>query len=406
MRKILKIQDGNKFNPYQTKSNVSGSVPLTEDGVDTSTQMIMRIVANRATPINSKLSAGAIKLLDVTAPDSLKLPTSLPDLTTNKPLEQKEKKSIFTKDGIAGVGYGQIFSAVNAGLDTFVKKSDHETAANTVLDQASNLASNFGPWGIAAAGVMKGINVVDRLSAKNAKSQATAGETTTGYNLDYNTNAGSSYGGLFGNKGRKASDKLTKSYDSMNISKMFNSRTSEQNKLAAENSSGNIYSKNMQRLSGGVNTNILAAKNGMKLEYLSNIKNILKARNDTKIITTFEEPIEKFESGGKINVIPEGALHAHKHDLPEEISEQVTNKGIPVITMEDGGEITQHAEIERNEIVFNIDFSKKIEELTKNYNDSVDSEEKDTIALELGKLMTLEILTNTEDKTGLLDTIE
>lgn len=336
------------------------------------------------------------------------LPVDLPEITFPKiePLEELQKKSIFTKDGIAGIGYNQVFSAVNSGIDTFVKKSDNETTANTVLDQASNLAANFGPWGMAAAGVMKGINVVDRLSAKNAKSQATAGETTDGYNLDYNTNAGSSYGGLFGNKKRRAADKLTKLYDSMNISKIFNSRTSEQNKLAAENSSGNIYSKNIQRLNGGINTNVLAAKNGLKLEYLPNIKNILKARNDTKIITIFEEPIEKFETGGKINVIPEGALHAHKHNLPDEISEQVTNKGIPVITMEDGGEITQHAEIERNEIVFNIDFSKKIEELTKNYNDSTNQEEKNAIALELGKIMTLEILTNTEDKTGLLDTIE
>lgn len=328
------------------------------------------------------------------------------DGTIGKKELEQPKQSLFTKKGVLGVGYDNIGKMASTAIDMFVGKLDNENTTNLALDQTANMAANFGSWGLAAAGVMKGLNVVDRLTAKKAKSQITSGETVTGYNLDFNPSAGTSYGGLFGNNSRKRQDKLTNYYDSTNISKIFNSRLSEKDNLSAQNSFGNIYSKNINRLNGGINTGILAAKNGLKLEYLQNVKNVIKARKDSKIITIFEEPIEKFEEGGKINVIPEGALHAHKHNLPEEIAEHVTNKGIPVISQEENDKIIQHAEIERNEIVFNIDFSKKIEELTKNYNDSTNQEEKNAITLELGKLLTLEILTNTEDKTGLLDTIE
>lgn len=109
---------------------------------------------------------------------------------------------------------------------------------------------------------------------------------------------------------------------------------------------------------------------------------------------------KKFKEGGKVNVIPEGALHAHKHHL-ENISEDfedVTSKGIPVISKEDGGEIVQHAEIERNEIIFNLDVTKKLEELM--------SKGTDEAAIEAGKLLVHEILNNTIDNTGLMQEVE
>nr|DAE33126.1 MAG TPA: hypothetical protein [virus sp. ctrcb4]DAR12779.1 MAG TPA: hypothetical protein [Crassvirales sp.] len=52
-----------------------------------------------------------------------------------------------------------------------------------------------------------------------------------------------------------------------------------------------------------------------------------------------------------MNLIPEGALHARKHNLEEvnpELEGQITKKGIPVITHSEGG-VTQTAEIEKNE---------------------------------------------------------
>lgn len=111
----------------------------------------------------------------------------------------------------------------------------------------------------------------------------------------------------------------------------------------------------------------------------------------------------KFKEGGKMNVIPEGALHARKHDLPEEIAEQVTKKGIPVVTEEEGGKLTQHAEIERDEIIFHKEATNTIEDYFKKYNEAKTTKEKDKIALECGKYLTSEILTNTDDRTGLLE---
>lgn len=112
--------------------------------------------------------------------------------------------------------------------------------------------------------------------------------------------------------------------------------------------------------------------------------------------------VPKKEKGGKIdkeepltsqkNVIPEGALHARKHHM--ENADNLTKKGIPVITNE--GE--QQAEIELNEIIFSLEVTKKLEELCANGSDEA--------AIEAGKLLVKEILFNTDDRTGLINTLK
>ena len=112
----------------------------------------------------------------------------------------------------------------------------------------------------------------------------------------------------------------------------------------------------------------------------------------------------KFYNGGKTeeskkeslsnqqNVIPEGALHARLHHMDND--KEITKKGIPVI--DDKGE--QQAEIELNEIIFNLEVTKKLEELCKDGSDEA--------AIEAGKLLVQEILFNTEDRTGLINTLK
>ena len=99
----------------------------------------------------------------------------------------------------------------------------------------------------------------------------------------------------------------------------------------------------------------------------------------------------KFQNGGKFNVIPDGALHARLHHLD---IDGITNKGIPVVVQKKGGEVEQQAEVERNEIIFNLDTTKKLEALWKDGSDEA--------AIEAGKLLVSEILENTVDNTGLL----
>lgn len=112
------------------------------------------------------------------------------------------------------------------------------------------------------------------------------------------------------------------------------------------------------------------------------------------------EFFKKFKNGGAVNVIPDGALHKNKHHLENvnEKFEDVTAKGIPVITESAGGDITQHAEVEREEIIFNLDVTKQLEKLMEDGSDEA--------AIEAGKLLVHEILENTVDNTGLLNKIE
>ena len=108
-----------------------------------------------------------------------------------------------------------------------------------------------------------------------------------------------------------------------------------------------------------------------------------------------QTPSQKFAKGGTMNIIPEGELHARLHHMEQE---GITKKGIPVISEEEGGEIVQHAEIERNEIIFRLEVTKKLEELMEDGSEEA--------ALEAGKLLVEEILNNTEDRTGLIDEVE
>lgn len=117
----------------------------------------------------------------------------------------------------------------------------------------------------------------------------------------------------------------------------------------------------------------------------------------------FEDDIQEFEKGGRFNLIPEGALHARKHNID---IEGITKKGIPVVSESEDGEIEQHAEIECSEIIFRLEVTQKLEELKKNFeNDDYTQSEKDNFAIEAGKLLVQEILYNTQDNTELINTI-
>lgn len=104
------------------------------------------------------------------------------------------------------------------------------------------------------------------------------------------------------------------------------------------------------------------------------------------------DDIKKESLSNQQNVIPEGALHARLHHMDN--ADELTKKGIPVI--DNKGE--QQAEIELNEIIFNLEVTKKLEELCKDGSDEA--------AIEAGKLLVQEILFNTEDRTGLINTLK
>lgn len=108
-----------------------------------------------------------------------------------------------------------------------------------------------------------------------------------------------------------------------------------------------------------------------------------------------------FKQGGQMNVIPEGALHAHKNNMELAKEGEITAKGIPVV--DNAG--NQTAEIEREEVIFNKDLTDFIEKEHKKFNDA-SQKEQDEIAIRVGKRLVKELLTNTEDNTGLINKIK
>lgn len=129
------------------------------------------------------------------------------------------------------------------------------------------------------------------------------------------------------------------------------------------------------------------AKEGIKFPELEESRKFIRVWNKSR------SPI-KFQNGGKIkNIIVEGSLHARKHNLEEinpELKDNITSKGIPVISKENN-KIIQQAEIEVGELILRKELTDKIEELYKN-----NSEES---MIEAGKILSKELLTNTKDKT-------
>jgi hypothetical protein len=136
-------------------------------------------------------------------------------------------------------------------------------------------------------------------------------------------------------------------------------------------------------------TQYVVGKQGMKLMSIEEINKILNSRK--------ESSIQEFKNGGVIgidsSIIPEGKLHAHKHNLKDANPdlEDVTKKGIPIVTLDEGGELQQVAEIEKEEIIFRKEVTTKLEELYKDGSDEA--------MIEAGKLIAEELMTNTDDKT-------
>ena len=127
---------------------------------------------------------------------------------------------------------------------------------------------------------------------------------------------------------------------------------------------------------------------------------IIELISETTISLVDPLNVPEFQNGGSINVIPDGALHARKHNMN---LDGITEKGIPVVSEKNNGKIEQQAEIEKEEVIFRLEVTQKLEELEKKYySEEASQKEKDEYALEAGKLITEELLHNTKDNAGLL----
>ena len=148
----------------------------------------------------------------------------------------------------------------------------------------------------------------------------------------------------------------------------------------------NLNTQNINRNSGNTYQTTAVGKEGLKLP------------NREMLDAIYAKEVTAFKDGGVIgvdsNVIPEGALHKelnHMEEYNEELDKVITDKGIAVITTDKDGKVEQVAEIEKEEIVFRLELTKKIEELWHNGSQEA--------MLKAGKLLVKEIMGNTDDNT-------
>lgn len=217
------------------------------------------------------------------------------------------------------------------------------------------------------------------------------------------TKSGKKYGLFSGRARNKANEQIHNAQ--MQQTKMGNIADEAQMAFLASNNPLLGLGTQLQLNGGYQQSAVRAGKSGLKMDR-EFAKRVIKLSNGKKSKAkkiqeeVRMEEVAGFKNGGAVNVIPDGALHAHKHHL-EDVDgkfEEVTTKGIPVITEEKGGDIKQHAEVEREEIIFNLDVTKQLEKLMQDGSDEA--------AIEAGKLLVHEILENTVDNTGLLKTVE
>lgn len=155
-----------------------------------------------------------------------------------------------------------------------------------------------------------------------------------------------------------------------------------------------IMQQNLNRYAGSNYMGNQIGRLGMKLISVGEAKKILALRQQIS-------DIQAFANGGQINVIPEGARHSrlnHLEDAHDNLSD-VTKKGIPVVTPTEDGDLEQVAEIERTELVINLELTNKIEDLRKKWKDTNDAK----YLIEAGKLLAKDIVTNTIDPGNQVD---
>lgn len=296
-------------------------------------------------------------------------------------------------------GAMKVGGMLSDGLTALGVGTDQMTTADKILDSKFLKLTPLGL--VNAIGAKKADTITKDNEAFEQVGSSYGGTQSTVD--DALTKSGKKYGLLSGGARNRANRQIHNAQ--MQQSKMSNIADEAQMAFTASNNPLLGLGTQLQ-LNGGYQQNtVKAGKSGLKMDrdFAKRVVKLSKGKK-SKVQKIQEEvraeEVAGFKNGGSVNVIPDGALHAHKHHLEnvDEKFEEVTTKGIPVITEEKGGDIKQHAEVEREEIIFNLEVTKQLEKLMQDGSDEA--------AIEAGKLLVHEILENTVDNTGLLKTVE
>lgn len=296
-------------------------------------------------------------------------------------------------------GAMKVGGMLSDGLTALGVGTDQMTTADKILDSKFLKLTPLGL--VNAIGAKKADTITkdneafEQVGSSYGGTQATVDDALT--------KSGKKYGLLSGKARNKANQQIHNAQ--MQQSKMSNIADEAQMAFTASNNPLIGLGTQLQLNGGYQQSTVRAGKSGLKMDR-EFAKRVIKLSNRKKSRAkkireeVRAEEVAGLKNGGAVNVIPDGALHAHKHHL-EDVDgkfEEVTTKGIPVITEGKGGDIKQHAEVEREEIIFNLDVTKQLEKLMQDGSDEA--------AIEAGKLLVHEILENTVDNIGLLKTVE
>ena len=282
--------------------------------------------------------------------------------------------------GLLAKGGDAIMDATGMRSNQISKKAQEKTGI-TGAARFLNNTMNFIPGNPLAMGGEKITNAEISQEAENLRG-AFAGT------LD-DMDAAQSIGGsrinfMLSGSTRNTMDNYVKEQNRRNEILTNMSRTNTLRKQ--NNSAQEVNSQNINRFNGNTYQNLAVGKEGLKLP------------NREMLDAIYAKRVTSFKDGGVIgvdsNVIPEGALHKelnHMEEYNKDLDKVITDKGIAVVTTDKDGKVEQVAEIEKEEIVFRLELTKKIEELWHNGSQEA--------MLKAGKLLVKEIMGNTDDNT-------
>ena len=294
---------------------------------------------------------------------------------------------------IGGIMKGAGF--VSKGINAITGGTDGMTTTDGIL---SSTIGNLTGIGIINSAFGKTADIITKDTEAFAKVGDAYGGTQSTVD-DALTKSGKKYGLLSSGARNKVNNQIHNAQ--LQQTKMGNIADNAEMAFAASNNPFIGMATQFKQNGGYQQAGTQIGKQGLKLdrEFSKKTLELVKKRKKIEKDVQMEE-VAGFQKGGAVNVIPGGALHKNKHHLGDidDKFEEVTAKGIPVITEDEKGDITQHAEVEKEEIIFNLEVTKELEKLK--------DEGSDDAAIEAGKLLVKEILENTVDNTGLLKTIE
>lgn len=279
---------------------------------------------------------------------------------------------------------------VGLGAKLLGKSTNYDDTAGQIASQVTGAIKNLGPWGLAIGTALDFANMAGSVKVEGTREdKERTQEVANSYNTDqYNVDDKniSGIGALTGAAGRQKRlvERMQKKLDTI-------ADIGKDAKLDKEKAAGSVNSLSLRyqmRNSGGYQA--LSVKKGGLVWHQDFVDRCIKLKEEKD-----KQQAKFLKNGGTVNVIPSGALHKERHHIEDKVEglEEVSNKGIPVITVTDGN-VKQHAEIERNEIILRYELSCKLEELSKS-----EDEDADLIA---GEMLVDEIFNNTDDNTGLI----